>query len=112
MTKNYLVVEREGKTIDNLQIKVEDELVFTEVLSKSYNELKEYEDISDFIVAAMSATNSLFEEGDDQTLITLVGDDDVFIWSILVIVEEGDDVLHYAFVDWGKDGKKYRYEKI
>lgn len=109
---NYFVVERSGKYIEHLSfIKDDGTVAFEDMLSMSYDEMKQYEHIEAFVVATMDATNQYFNEGDAETLITLVGDDDVFIWSILIGSEEGSEDIRYAFVDWLKDGRKYRYEK-
>lgn len=109
---NYFVVERSGKTIDNFQIINDDkEVLFENMFTMSFNDLKQYEHIDVFVVAVMDATNQLFDEGDEPTLITLVGDDDVFIWSILINGEGDGENIRYAFINWLKEGKKYRYEK-
>ena len=109
---NYFVVERSGKHIDRVSFLKDDGTVaFEDVINMSYNEIKQYEHIEAFVVATMDATNQYFNEGDVETLITLVGDDDVFVWSILIGSEGDDDRIRYAFVDWLKDGRKYRYEK-
>ena len=59
----------------------------------------------------MDATNQCLPNKDEQTIVTLVGEDDVFIWSIVIGVEDNGDDVRYALVDWKKDGKSYRYEK-
>ena len=72
----------------------------------TYEEMKSQEDLDNFVIAVMDAT-----DGDsDHAIITLVGDDDVFVWSIIIGVI--DDEIRYNLVDWQKDGKKYRYEPL
>lgn len=113
MQKNYFVVERSGKSIDNISIKRDSDgvIMFEDLMSMSYEEMKTYKNMDSFLDCMMDAANNFFHEGDDQTLITLIGSDDVFIWGILVGPGENEGSLKYAFIDWGKDGKKYRYQK-
>ena len=113
MQKNYFVVERSGKSIDNISIKRDSDgvIMFEDLMSMSYEEMKTYKNMDSFLDCMMDAANNFFHEGDDQTLITLIDSDDVFIWGILVGPGENKGSLKYAFIDWGKDGKKYRYQK-
>lgn len=112
MTGNYFVIERIGKYIERLHFfKDGNEAIFEEVVDMSCDEIKQYEQIDSFVVAIMDATNQYFNEDDADTLITLVGDNDVFIWSIIIGSEDDNENIRYAFIDWLKDGRKYRYEK-
>lgn len=109
---NYFAIERNGKCIDHVCITHDDgTIAFQGVMTMSYDEIKVYPDIHELINAFMDAANECFQCNDEQTLITLVGNDDVFIWGILIGPSDNDDELRYAFIDWQKDGKKYRYEK-
>ena len=113
MTKNYLVVERSGKSVENIVIRRNNDnsVMFEDLMNTSYNEMKSYRDLGTFVECVMDATNEFLQEGDEQTLITLIGSDDVFIWGILVAPGDTEGSLKYALIDWGKDGKKYRYKK-
>ena len=113
MTKNYFVVERSGKSIENLVLRRSNDssVVFEDLMNMSYNDMKSYKYLNKFVECIMDATNEFFQEGDDQTLITLIGTDDVFIWGILVGPGNKEGALKYAIIDWSKDGKKYRYKK-
>jgi hypothetical protein len=78
----------------------------------SYDEIKAYEHIDELIVGVMDAANEYFgSKNDEGTMITLVGEDDLFIWSIIIGPGDNDDEFKYSFVDWTKDGKNYRYKK-
>ena len=111
MSKNYLSVECNGECIEDVVIQNDNgEFVFTEVVDMTYNDIKNYEHLEEFVVAIMDATNVHFGSNDDDTIVTLVGEDDIFIWSI-IIVDDDEDMIKYALVDWKKDGKSYRYEK-
>lgn len=111
MTKNYFSIERNGSCIDYVTVKDKyGATVFENVMNMSYDEMKSYSDIEFFVVCIMDAANAYFGSHDDQTIVTLIGEDDVFIWSI-IIGSDGDDQMRYTFVDWTKGGKKYRYEK-
>ena len=112
MTKNYFAIERHNKGAERLTMHKDDgTIAFEDVMNMSYDEIKQYENIDSFIVAVMDAANQYFNTNDEDTLITLVGDDDVFIWSILIGCEGDSEDIRYAFIDWLKEGRKYRYEK-
>ena len=111
MSKNYFSIERDGRCLNNIMIRNGDSSVaFETVMDMSYDDIKSYDMIEEFVVCVMDVSNTTFGTIDKQTIITLVGEDDVFIWSI-IIGPDGDDQMRYAFVDWKKDGKNYRYEK-
>lgn len=112
MTNNYFTIERSGKCIERLLIK-QDEVnaAFKDIMDMSYDEIKSYKDIDVLVNSLMDATNERFDGADEQTVVTLIGPDDVFIWSIIMGPGDVSDELKYAFVDWKKDGKSYRYEK-
>ena len=108
---NYFTVERDGNCFEHIDFRDDNgNIVFKEVLSMTYDELKSYKHIEEFVVCVMDSIDKISKCKDDQTIITLVGDDDVFIWSILMFSEDNDKV-RYSLVNWRKDGKKYRYEK-
>jgi hypothetical protein len=112
MNNTYFSVERNGKCIVPALLKLDDGTVaFQDVMNMSYDEIKEYKDIDVLVAAFMDATNAYFQESDDLTVITLIGEDGVFIWGILVGTGDNDDEFKYSFVDWQKDGRSYRYEK-
>ena len=112
MTKNHFAIERQDKGVEYLLLHREDgSIAFEDVINMSYDELKAFDGIDVFIAAIMDATNEYFNESDDQTAITLVGEDGVFIWGLLIGPGDEKDEFKYCFIDWLKDGKKYRYEK-
>ena len=112
MTKNYFAIERHGKGVEHLLLRRNDDtIVFEDVMNMSYDEIKAYKDIDAFIAAIMDATNEYFNEGDDQTAVTLVGEDGVFIWGLLIGPGDEKDEFKYCYIDWLKNGKRYRYEK-
>lgn len=112
MINNYFTIERSGQCIDHVLIKRDDETIaFQDVMNMSYSEIKSYKDIDTLVTCLMDTTNEYFDSIDEQTIITLVGPDDVFIWSILIGPGDTSDELKYAFVDWRKDEKSYRYKK-
>ena len=111
VTKNYFALERGDQCFDQMCIKNDaGDLLFEDVMNMSYEELKSYDNLEAFVDCAMSLSNKLFQGEDDQTIVTLIGEDDVFIWSIIMGPEE-NELLRYVLVDWKKDGKQYRYEK-
>lgn len=111
MTGNYFSIERNDRCIENIMFKNDNgEFIFQEVLSMTYDEITSYDRIEELVECVMNATNIFFEDNDDQTILTLIGKDGVFIWSILV-GPDADDAIRYVFLDWQKDDKKYRYQK-
>ena len=112
MTKNYFAIEREGKCVDHVYIKRDDgTIAFEDIMSMSYEKMKTYENISEFVTGIMDAANTYFQENDAQTIVNLIGEDDVFIWGVFIGPGDSEEELKYAFIDWGKYGMKYRYEK-
>ena len=112
MTENYFAIERNGNCVDHILFKDKDEnLVFDNVVNMSYNEIKTYDQIEEFVICVMDASNVHFNEKDVQTIVTLIDENDIFIWSIIIGPDEENDDLRYVFVDWKKDGKSYRYER-
>ena len=109
---NYLAIERGGNYMDHIQLKNKDGMViFEDVINMSYDEVKSYKDVEIFVTCVMDATNQYFNKDDEQTVITLIDKDDIFVWSIIVGPGETDYELRYVFVDWRKDGQSFRYEK-
>lgn len=112
MINNYFAVERTNRCVDHLCIKRDDGIIaFEDIMNMSYEEVVAYKDVDIFVTAVMDAANEYFNEGDEQTIVTLVGNDDIFIWSILIGPGNNNDQLNYAFINWKKDGESYRYEK-
>lgn len=106
---NYFTIERGRLYIDHIVLRNnEGHVVFGDYFNLSYDEMKSREDLSDFVLAVMEATDASAEWDNDQTIITLIGEDDVFVWSIIMGTVDSD--VRYSLVDWTKDGKKYRYE--
>ena len=105
MTKNYFALEYGGKYKDHIGI-ADDEgnEVFQNYLDMTYDEMKSQDDLEDFVVAVMDA---VIEDNGDNAIITLVDEDGIFIWSILMGVVNDD--LRFNLVDWRQDGHMYRY---
>ena len=103
---SYFAIEHNQKCIDHIVLKDKDgNVAFGDYLNFAYDEMKNRDDLDEFVVAMSGAAN----DGDEaQTLVTLVGDDDTFVWSI--IIGKVDNDLRYVLVDWKKNGKNYRYE--
>lgn len=110
MSKNYFAIERNSRCWDPVILKSRNgDSDFSSFLEMTYDEMKSNENVEKFIVAAMDATNQISGTEDEQTVVNLVGDDGIFIWGIIMGPGENGDIK-YAFVDWKKDGKSYRYE--
>lgn len=112
MITNYFSIEREGKCVSPIVIRDENNAVaFEDLMNMSYEEMKAYKGLELFVDCIMDVANDYFEESDEQTTITLIGKDDVFIWGILIGPAEDASQLKYALIDWKKDGKSYVYKK-
>lgn len=110
MSNNYFAIERNGQCWNHVILKSRNgDSDFTNFIGMTYDEMKSNENLDKFVVAAMEATNEASGTGDDQTAVTLVGEDGVFIWGVVMGPGEDGDI-RYALVDWKKDGKSYRYE--
>ena len=105
---NYFTIERNKKYLDHAVLVDENgSPIFQDFLDMSYDEMKHSDTLDDFVATVMvAADNSAEERG--QTIITLIGSDDIFIWSIIMGEGENDEIK-YSLVDWKKDGKSYRY---
>ena len=110
MTNNYFAVEHNGKTIEHVVITNDNgETMFGDLMNMSYEDMKRYKDIDAFVATVFELTNNQFGNSDEQTIITLIDENDVFIWGILMGPGKGDEIK-YAFIDWRADSKLYKYE--
>ena len=108
MSKNYFAIERNEEChVPVILADRNGNAAFAEFLDMSYDEMKSSETLEDFVIAAMEAADRICGIDDDQTIVTLVGGDDIFIWSIIMGYENDD--IRYCLVDWKKDGYSYRY---
>jgi hypothetical protein len=107
---SYFAIERNQQCVDHVVIKDKnDRILFGDYLNTTYDEMKSREDLNEFVVAVMDATGKKIVSTNDQTIVTLVDDDDIFVWSIIIGTVDGDDGIKYALIDWKKDGNNYRY---
>ena len=112
MTNNYFAIERNGNSVDHVYLRlINGDIAFEDIMDLSYDEMKAYDQMDEFVTATMDSANVYFKSVDEQTIINLIGPDDVFIWGILIGPGDNSDELKYAFIDWHKDGKCYRYAK-
>lgn len=110
---SYFSIERSGQQVDHVVLLDNDgHTSYEEVLDMTLEDLKTYDKLEEMICVFMDASNEYFNSSvDEETLITLIGDDDVFIWSLLIGPGDVADDLMYHFINWKADGKSYRYEK-
>lgn len=106
MNKNYFTIERNEQCIEKIVFKYEDKIVFEDLMDMSYEEMVEYPEIEEFVVAVMESTTEL---GGDQVIVNLINPDGVFIWGIIIGMDNDD--CKFVFVNWQKDGRKYRYQE-
>lgn len=107
---SYFAIERNGHCWSPVTLKSRNgDSDFTDFMKMTYDEMKSNERLEEFIIAAMDATNMASGTGDDQTAMTLIGDNGVFIWGI-IMGPAADGGINYNLIDWKKDSKSYRYE--
>ena len=110
MVDNYFVIERDNQWVEYASmVNQNGAAIFEEVAHMSYDDIKTYDKLNEFVVALMDASNEHFKTDDELTLVTLVGADDIFVWGILIGPTDNGDELKYMFIDWTKNGKQYRY---
>ena len=108
MSNNYFSIERgEQSWVPVILADQNGNHAFEEFLDMNYEEMKTSSLLDDFVVTAMEAADRICDIDDNQTVVTLIGSDDVFIWSIIMGYK--DDIIQYCLVDWKKDGHSYRY---
>ena len=108
----YFAVERNGQSLNDVVITASDgSIAFKDIMEMSYDEMKTYDGLEEFIACVMDATNQHFNDGDGQTCITLVDDEGVFIWGIIIGPGDNEGDLRYVLIDWRKDEKRYKYSE-
>ena len=110
MTNKTFSIERGSNTIENVLLMDDNgNVMFEEMLDMDFGQITKYEHIEEFVVAAMNAVNESIGGSDEQTAITLVDGDGVFVWGLIIGPGENEGDIQYVFVDWQKDGKKFKY---
>lgn len=108
----YFAIERNGQCISNVVITASDEsIMFKDIMEMSYDEMKTYDSLEEFVACVMDVTNKHFNDGDKQTCVTLVDDEGVFIWGIIIGPGDNEGDLRYVLIDWRKDKKRYKYSE-
>lgn len=107
---NYFAIEKNGECYSPVLLADSDgKPAFSEFLNMSYEEMRDSEQLEDFVVAAMEAAESK-DDGEEEysdVAVTLIGEDDFFIWGIIMSAE-GDNIT-YKVVDWRADGNHFKY---
>ena len=107
---NYFAIERNERCWEDIVIKDQNgNVIFDDYINLTYDEMKSREDLDEFVISVMEATNAVDNSYDEQTAVTLIREDGVFIWGIFIGKGDKDGDLNYVLMDWQKDGKKYRY---
>lgn len=110
---NYFVIEQNDKYLEGVVLlDAEENILHEEIMNMSYEEMKKYDKLEDFLWEAYFASESYFETKGENTVINLVDGDDTLVWGILFGLDpDNEELLRYCFVDWGVDGKVYKYQK-
>lgn len=111
--ENYFVIERNDNYLEGVVLLDSDQNVLhEEIMNMSYEEMKEYDKLDDFLWEAYFASESYFETKGENTVISLVDSEDTLVWGILFGPDPDDEeALRYCFINWGEDGKIYKYQK-
>ena len=112
MSKNYFAIERNGECWTDVILADENgNPAFEEFLDMTYSDMRSNDNLGHFVAASMIAASRKSGTEDSETVVTLVGEDGIFIWGIVMNVDdEQNDNIRFVLVDWKKDGKNYRYE--
>ena len=111
MSNNYFAIERNGECWSNVVLVDLNGIAFEEFLDMTYSEMIASDKRDDFILACMMAIDRKTGTEGDQTVVTLIDENGVFIWGIIMDQDTDDESnVRCVFVDWKKDGKSYRYE--
>ncbi len=108
MSKNYFAIERNRDCWMNVGDANIGDVSFENFAKMTYDEMKSSEYLESFVIYVMDTTNIASGTNDDLTTLTLIGEDGVFIWGIVMTPGENEDIK-YTLIDWKKDGKSYRY---
>ena len=107
---NYFAIEKNGECYSPVILTdSHGEPAFSEFLSMSYEEMRDSEELENFVIAAMEAAERRGNGNEEfnDVVVTLIGEDGFFIWGI-IMSSEGDDIT-YKIVDWQEGGKHFKY---
>lgn len=99
-------IERGDNVIHNVFFANKD-YVMPPVADMSFEELVNYENLSDIVDAMLDATDNAFGPGTEDVFITLVDEDGYFVWSISI--EQCDSEFSYNLIDWCQSDDKFCY---
>lgn len=113
MNESYFVIEQNDKYLEDVVLLDADQnILHEEIMNMSYEEMKEYDRLEDFLWEAYWASEDYFDTKGEATIISLVDSYDTLVWGILFGPDPDDEeLLRYCFIDCGKDGKIYKYQK-
>lgn len=107
---NYFAIEVNGECYSPMLLADSDgKPAFSEFLNMSYEEMHASEELENFVIAAMEAAERRGNGNEEfnDVVVTLIGEDDFFIWGIIMSAE-GDNIT-YKVVDWQADGNHFKY---
>ena len=107
---NYFAIEVNGECYSPMLLADSDgKPAFSEFLNMNYEEMRASEELENFVIAAMEAAERRGNGNEEfnDVVVTLVGEDDFFIWGIIMSAE-GDNIT-YKVVDWQADGNHFKY---
>lgn len=112
---NKLAFERDGELVIDIEASSTSDFPWGEIdiCELTYNDFVNFDEEkkSDIVLMLMNIVNEIFECDPDDAIdtdITLVDDNQNFIWSVYVNVNKGEDLIA-KFIDWINDENSYRY---
>ena len=106
---NTFSIERGDQVIHGI-VFVED-VEYSDLINARGEEAKNHSYLNEFIMDVCYMALDKFEESEEDIVCTLVDEDEYFIWSILINIDDPEHVK-YKFIDWEKENKKYCYKTL
>jgi hypothetical protein len=110
---NYFVIEQNDKYLEGVVLLDKDQnVLYEDLMSMTYEEMKTYDKLEEFLFVSKEASDSHFGTNGENTIVNLVNEEDTLVWGILFGPDpDNEEYLRYCFIDWGEDGKVYKYQK-
>ena len=103
---NTFSIERGDNVLHNVFFGDENNKM-SNVTEMSFDELVNYDGLSDLVDAMLDATDDAFGPSCEDVFITLVDGNGYFIWSISI--EQCDSDFNYQIIDWSQSDDKFCY---
>ena len=96
MNNNYFAIEYKGYCLDHCQ--PNNDLV-KEFSNMSYEDILKH-DLDEFICNTLDYVETSFDYEGEEVIVTLIGEDDIFIWSVVMQQIDDENVKYVTYVEW------------